>query len=168
MAKKNKYADAKQRRKAGGFVAMPYAVIRSPQFVRLSPYGVKLLCDMLAQLRGQNNGDLCASWTLMKLRGWRSKDTLSKSIQELRKGGWIETTRQGGRHKATLYAVSFFAIEYCNGKLDVSPTGSPSGAWRKEEALHLLMKSKTVVRQPGQSLNDCPASRINADMVIVN
>jgi len=128
---KERYKNAKKRREGGQFVALPWAVLRSDEFAALSPFASKLLFDLLAQFNGGNNGDLCAAWRLMKVRGWRSKDSLWKGLSELRAGDWLETTRQGGRHVATLYAVSFYAIDYCGGKLDVKETGSPSGAWRK-------------------------------------
>ena len=44
---------------------------------------------------------------------------------------WLTLTRQGGRHKASLYAVSFFNIDYCRGKLDVGATASPGNGWRR-------------------------------------
>ena len=46
----------------------------------------------------------------MSKRGWKSKDTLSKALAELRDKDWIEVTRQGGRHSPSLYAVTFYAI----------------------------------------------------------
>jgi hypothetical protein len=66
---------------------------------------------------------------------------LSKALKELRGGNWIEVSRQGGRHKATLYAVTFYAIDYCKGKLDVSSTGSPRSTWRKHEPYSPMPKS---------------------------
>lgn len=49
-----------------GFVALPYSVLNSPLFVALSPYAVKLLIDVAAQYRGDNNGDLSIAWKLME------------------------------------------------------------------------------------------------------
>jgi hypothetical protein len=112
-------------------VPLPIHVLQSQELASLRPKAVKLLVDLLAQHRRENNGDLCASWTLMRKRGWRSKETLSGALAELREKGWLTLTRQGGRHKASLYAVSFFSIDYCGGKLDVDATASPSNAWRR-------------------------------------
>jgi hypothetical protein len=144
-----------------------------------------LLLDLLAQFNGYNNGDLCAAWRLMKRRGWRSKDSLWKALGELRAENWLEVTRQGGKHVASLYALSFFAIDECGGKLDVRATGRPSGAWRKrppllpilraqtespatqamseprEVAIAYLPKEKLLPRLTGQSSENCPAMRTN-------
>lgn len=120
----------REKRESGGFVALAFCVLRSRGYAELSPHAVKLLNDLLAQYTGNNNGDLCCAWTLMEKRGWRSKSTLSKARKELLDGAWIEVTRQGGRHQATLYALTFFSIDECGGKLDVSSTHSPKGSWR--------------------------------------
>lgn len=126
-----------KRRGGGGYVALPHAVIRSQEWAELSPFAVKLMMDMLSQYKGDNNGDLAMYWSKMhRERGWKSKETLFKSLAELRNAGWLELTRIGMRNKTpALYAVTFYAIDYCGGKLEVSPTGSPSGAWRRPEAV---------------------------------
>lgn len=91
--------------------------------------------DLVAQYKGDNNGDLCAAWTLMKKRGWRSRDTLSKARRELLKAEWIIVTRQGGRHLPTLFALTFFAVDECGGKLDMKPTHTPPSNWRNHEPM---------------------------------
>jgi len=133
MSGKNRYKNAAEKREAGGYVPMAYIVLRSLSFIRLTPYAVKLLMDLLAQYKGDNNGDFCAAWTLMKKRGWRSKATLAKAIKELLAGEWIELARQGGRHKASLYAVTFLAVDHCKGKLDIADTHGPKSLWRRHE-----------------------------------
>ena len=143
---KNRFKNAQAKREGGGFVPLPFAVIRSQSYAGLSAHAVKLLNDCLAQYKGDNNGDLCAAWTLMRPRGWKSKETLNNALKELLSGEWLEVTRQGGRHKATLYAITFYAIDYCNGKLDVSATNSPRGSWKKNEPLPPLPKLKVVPR----------------------
>jgi len=131
-------------------VPLPYVVLRSASWALLSGHAVKLLTDLLAQYRGDNNGDLAAAWTIMAARGWRSRDTLYKALTALLDGGWIIVSRQGGRHQATLYAVTFFAIDDCKGKLDINATGSPSGEWKKNEPLPVLPKLRVVSRPPCQ------------------
>jgi hypothetical protein len=110
---------------------MPHAVIRSKELAVLSPYALKLLLDLLAQYRGKNNGDLCAAWTVMRERGWRSKATLQKALKELLANEWIEVSRQGGRNLASLYAVTFFAVNDCGGKHALKPTQYPKGLWQR-------------------------------------
>jgi hypothetical protein len=131
MSARDRYKDAKAAREPGQFAPIPSICLRSPEFARLSPYAVKLMFDLLSQYNGNNNGDLCAAWTLMRPRGWRSKSTLQKALRELCDTGWLLLTRQGGRHTASLYAVTFYKIHECKGKLDVSATSAPLSTWRK-------------------------------------
>ncbi len=146
---KNRFKEAQAKREGGGFVPLPFVVIRSYSFTLLSAHAVKLLNDLLAQYRGNNNGDLSAAWTLMQPRGWKSKDTLNKALKELLAREWLEVTRQGGRHKATLYGLTFYAIDDCKGKLDVRATSSPRGTWKGNEPLPPMPKLKVVPRLTG-------------------
>jgi hypothetical protein len=124
----------KGRQESDCFFALPRRIIRGPEYARLSAHAVKLLVDLGAQYYGSNNGDLCASWTLMRERGWRSKATLHRAIKELRTANWIVVARQGGRNKPSLYALTFRRINECNGKLDI------------DEPLLPLTHGKTVIR----------------------
>lgn len=128
----------KGRREAGSYVTLPHAVLEHENFVRLHPRAVKLLLDLYAQYRGHNNGDLCAAFTVMKERGWKSKSQLQKAKEELLAKGWLVVARQGGRNKSTLYAVTFQAIDECGGKLDIGPTNTPPGNWKQ-----LVSENKT-------------------------
>ena len=128
---KKLFKGAKDKRDSGAFVSVPLAVLNSQAYVQSSPYARMLLFDLFAQYRGNNNGDLCAAWKFMKARGWHSETTLSKAKQELMKLGLIVETRKGARpNKASLYAVTWYALDHCNGKLDISPNGFPRGAYR--------------------------------------
>lgn len=118
-----------ERREGGAWFPLPMVVLRSEAFCRISTHALKLLFDLLSQYSGKNNGDFSAAWTLMRPRGWKSKDTLNKALHELTDSGWIMKTRQGGRNLTTLYAVTFFAIDECKGKLDVRATRTPPGSW---------------------------------------
>jgi hypothetical protein len=166
--KKQRYKDHALRREAGGYVPLPHVVIRSEEFSSLSPFAVKALLDLLAQYRGDNNGDLCAAWTLMRLRGWRSKDSLAKGLTELRDACFLIVTRQGGKHRATLFGISFYSIDFCGGKLDLkAPTRVFMGTWhRKAVPLSTAdAPSKPAIplpRRSGQLSNDCPAGRVNS------
>ena len=121
----------KGRRETGGFIALPHRVIRHSKFICLSPRAVKLLLDFSAQFTGNNNGDLTAAWTVMQLRGWTSRDQLFKAQRELEETGFILRTRQGGRHLCNLFAITFYAIDDCDGKLEVEATRAPPGDWMK-------------------------------------
>jgi hypothetical protein len=88
------------------------------------------LIDLLAQFRGYNNGDLAATLNMMQERGWNSSDQLNKAKKELVGRDIIWVTRQGGRNKACLYAVTFFPIDECKGKLDVASTRTAPVNWK--------------------------------------
>lgn len=119
------------RAESGTHLALPHAVLNSPAFHGLSSHAVRLLCDLGAQYRGFNNGDLCATWSMMAARGWKSRDTLAKALRELVETGMIEQTRQGGKNLCSLYALTWKSIDECKGKLDVSPTRVASNLWRQ-------------------------------------
>lgn len=121
---------SKGRSDFGSFVAMPHRVLECEPYTRLSAKAVKLMIDLFAQFRGSNNGDLGMAWTVMKKRGWRSRDTLNKACKELVQNGFIVRTRQGGRHQCNLYAITWLAIDECGGKLDCAPTKVALGWWK--------------------------------------
>lgn len=150
------------RREEGSFVALPHQLLNCPNYLSLSAHAVKLLIDIYAQYKGTNNGDLAATWSMMKERGWRSRDTLSKALRELEVYGMIERTRQGGEGKAgrkatTLWAVTWKPVDECGGKLDIGAR-PPSSRWRQAAELSLL-KPKEKTRRPTRRASrfDTPA-----------
>ncbi len=134
-----------ERGEAGGFVSFYHCVLASQAVINLSAYGTKLLVDLLSQYKGNNNGDLCAPYSILQKRGWCSKGTLSRAIKELLKAGLIEISRQGGRHQCSLFAFTFYAVDECKGKLDIAATSTPKSLWRKHEPvpdIKTLQKAK--------------------------
>src|SRR5215471_7796261 len=130
-------APSKRKARAGrvySFSMLIHDWFRSPEYAELHPRAVKLLIDLYCQYNGHNNGDLCASWSLMAKLGWRSKDTLQKAMKELLERGWLSITRRGDRRKPNLYALSFLKVDECNGKLDVHATVAPLHTWKRPEA----------------------------------
>lgn len=128
------------RKFSGGFAALPYHIFRANCTTRkpaavssLSHSAFHLLINLASQLNGKNNGDLSAAPKIMALYGWSSKGTLATALAELRERGFIELTRQGGRNKCNLYAVTWLAIDECKGKLDIGETRVPSNLWKKEK-----------------------------------
>ncbi len=120
----------KGRRESGSFIAVPKLILESDEYACLSAQAVKLLLDVFAQFNGRNNGALSASWSVMRQRGWRSRDTLGRALRQLVERQWLVLTRQGGRMWCSLYAVSWKPINDCDGKLDVSATRVASMAWQ--------------------------------------
>ena len=109
--------NAKGRRKTAPFVGIPKAVLATDKYAQLSGWDVKLLLDIVSQYNGRNNGDLAAIWSDsetfqgMSSRGWRSKGTLYRSVQNLINAGFIQVTRRGGQHKPTLYAITWEPVD---------------------------------------------------------
>ena len=126
------YSKAKGRKENGQFMAIPHTCLRHENFTRLTPKARMLFTDLLVQYNGNNNGDFTAAFSILKKRGWRSKETVFLAIDELLHYGWIIRTRIGGFYKqANLYAITLHPIDECGGKLDVDPTIVASGAWKK-------------------------------------
>ena len=121
---------AKGRKDRDRFTGVPHKVMKTRKYISLNTHAKSLLFELAFQYNGHNNGDLSTSWTLMKERGFRSKSTLSNAIKQLAGVEFIQMTRAGGRNKCTLYALTWEAIDECNGKLDVQETYKPAGTWR--------------------------------------
>lgn len=121
---------AKGRLTSGTFFLIPTEVLNSPAYISLSRKSRALLIDLGAQARGNNNGDISATYTMLRRRGWTSKETLSRAIAELLDRGLIQQTRQGYLGRCSLYAFTWRGIDECKGKLDVRADPVASGLWR--------------------------------------
>jgi hypothetical protein len=133
----------KGRQTTKSFVMFPHDVMDHEKFRTLSPRASKLLLDIASQFRGNNNGDLCAPFKQMKKRGWRSSDQLNKAKKELVEKGFLLVSRQGGLNKPTLYAITWFAIHECSGKLDIKATTTPPRNWRLSQSVSRTTECKT-------------------------
>lgn len=124
---------AKGRKSKHSFLRLIHPMLDHPNFVTLSPRAVKLLIDIASQYRGTNNGDLCATYSVLRQRGWTSNDQIQKGLKELIDRGWLIKTRQGYRPKvASLYAISWERIDDCGGKLEVPATKTPPNDWKQD------------------------------------
>lgn len=132
MSRKNeRWKSAKLKADGGTFVRLPLSVLNSRAYLDASPHARVLLIDLAMQYRGDNNGDLCAAWKLMKPRGWRSEATLNKAKKELLVLGLIVETRKGARpNKASLYALTWCDLDPCGGKLEMTTRSFPRGAYK--------------------------------------
>jgi hypothetical protein len=120
-------------RKAGGpkFAAFPALMLNHPNFAALSPRAKALLFPLAAQYNGRNNGDLCASFSVMRSHGWTSNDQLKKALRELLASGFLIQTRQGRRpNLASLYALSWRPIDECAGKHELAATVTAPNSWK--------------------------------------
>ncbi len=123
-------AKAKGRRETGRFAGIPHVVMKHPDYIGLSYPAKSLLFELALQYNGYNNGNLTAAWSVMLKRGWRSKSTLSRALDELKSKNLISLTRSGWfanpGSRCALYALTWQAIDDCQGKqLEISATIRP-------------------------------------------
>ena len=130
MNKKNRSRTA-NRTESGSFLQVPHELLNSVAYLSLSPIAVKCLFDIYSEYKGSNNGDLSCTIKVMKKRGWKSKSQLDKARKELLEKGFIVLTRQGGKNKCSLYAVTWKPINECAGKLDRQADIVSLGWWKQ-------------------------------------
>lgn len=170
------YGKAKNRRSAGAFAPIPVSVLNHPNFTNLSPKAVKLLMDVVAQVRFKtggpvNNGDLAITWTILELRGWVSRETLRNAKAELEYYEFITQTRQGGRHRCSLFAVTWWSIDECDGKLDVKMTAVAPNSWQSVKTKY-VPQPRRKMRQGNTSRDTMirfvnPDSRVNRQFTVL-
>jgi len=120
---------------SGPWVPVPLELIRSRAFAQLSPHAAKLFFDLAAQLdrNAKGNGDLSATAQFLKARGWSSMSTLSAALEELLGAGLVAKTRQGGRRRCSLFALTPWPLDCDLSKLDVKPGSYGAADWTKGE-----------------------------------
>lgn len=147
MARSEKRRARQKGRTNGGFIILPHSVLRSVEFGRLSPKAVKLLIELAGLYNGQNNGDLSCAYSVLKDRGWRSAGTLALAIQELRDTRFLIVTRHGGKHRCSLYAITWWPVDECRGKLEVSPENVASNVWKNNSGTQISEQSAHISDQ---------------------
>jgi len=99
-------------RDAGGFVALPWSVLDSPAYARLSHPARSLLLEFARQFVRDNNGRLLCSMRHLRRRGWTSADVVTRAKRELLNAGFIFETVMGLRpNKASWYAVTWLTLD---------------------------------------------------------
>jgi hypothetical protein len=138
------------RRESGTFTLIPHAVQDSENWKRASAPAIRLLCDLARQFNGKNNGNLCASRSILRPRGWTSPEVITWATRELLHFGFIALTQRGGLHKGpSLYALTWHAIDDCKGKHGCAATVTASGAWKDAKPDFIRPKRKrSPVRDP--------------------
>ena len=138
MAKKNRRGVSSWGDVDGGqaFV-IPYTLLRHQNFTRLSPKACKLALDLGRQYSGFNNGYLSAALSILQPIGWRSEATIREAVDECLHYGIIQKTRQGGRNRCNLFALTWWRIHEKKGKpLDVHATMQPHNDWKDERPIY--------------------------------
>jgi hypothetical protein len=119
------------------WLPLPLKLICSRGFAELSGLATKLFFDAASMLgaNGYGNGDICLTYALLQKRGWRSKASLAGSIKELIDSELLIVTRQGGRRRCSLYALTPWPI-YCDQKkLDVGRAAYSVNDWAQDPKL---------------------------------
>ena len=103
-------------RDAGGFVALPWSVLDSPAYARLSHPARALLLELARQFVRDNNGKLLLSAAYLAKRGWKSADVITRAKRELLAAGFIFETVKGQRpNRASWYAVTWRTLDKLPG-----------------------------------------------------
>lgn len=150
----------KGRRESGAFGRWPHACAVHPSYSRLTIPARALLLDLIGQFNGFNNGNLTTAFTVLKPMGWKSRTTVDKACGELEKAGWIVRTRQGGKNRCNLYALTYAGIDRCpdesgNHKLDVPPNPVALGFWK--EGRNPWLEREQTQRPKGNGLISKPS-----------
>ena len=156
MSSKKKWKAAAASRDAGGFVAMPWAVLDSAAYQALGHPAKALLMEFARQYVRDNNGRLLASMAYLKERGWRSNDVISRAKKELIEAGFIHETAKGQRpSKASWYAVTWAALDRIPGYDTGAAETFQRGAYRLNAPLaptpRPTSKAKAMTKTPAIS-----------------
>ncbi|MBF8766021.1 hypothetical protein IR009_12385 [Pseudomonas putida] len=113
-----------------GAYMIPRLLGEHPDFTTMTGSEMRVFMLLLSQYRGNNNGDLAATHSMMEERGGMAKATLAASLQGLQERKLIVRTRTNmkGREGArcALYALTWLRIHECPGRqLEVGPTPGP-------------------------------------------
>jgi hypothetical protein len=90
------------------YVSFKSLVYNSPAFRTLPSSALKLWVDLRIQFRGGNNGNISASMSTLRHRGWRSPETLNRALWELLKRGLLRRMREGKPGPLRLCALFSF------------------------------------------------------------
>lgn len=129
---RNKATKGDTGRDGGGFVALPWAVLDSPAYARLSHPARALLLELARQFVRDNNGRLLASSAYLSKRGWKSVDVITRAKRELIEAGFIHETVKGHRpNKASWYAVTWRTLDRLPGYDPGAMENFDRGLYRK-------------------------------------
>ncbi|ADU36938.1 hypothetical protein [Variovorax paradoxus] len=107
------------------FVAVPKAILLSPEWQALPPNAVRLALDLMVHYTGKNNGRLCPAFVVMQRQGWRSETTLIKAKRALLECSFVVHTRQGhAPHTTDWIAFTWWRLDW-EKSMDIEPRGFP-------------------------------------------
>ncbi len=133
---RDKRSKGDSSRVGGGFVALPWDVMDSPAYARLSHPARSLLMELARQYVRDNNGRLLASGAYLAKRGWKGNDTAPRAKKELIEAGFIHETVKGHRpNKASWYAITWYTLDRHPGYDPGTVETFERGAYRKNASL---------------------------------
>ena len=97
------------KRKAKPFIALDISTTRTEEWKKLSASEKVIYLYIKRNYNGFNNGDIPFAYS--EVKGEFAPATISKSLKELERVGWIEKTRAGGLCKQR----SLFKLTECFG-----------------------------------------------------
>jgi hypothetical protein len=120
-----------KKRSTASFVALPKYLINSRKYQELKGNSIKLLTQIAEQYNGSNNGDLQASFSVLKHKGWKSSETLDRALKELVESGFLVKTRQGHfPNICSLFGVTWQPIDKSDKYDNSSLIGQVLGWWK--------------------------------------
>ena len=124
------YKRSKDKRDGDRYIALPHVVIDSPSFRALGFAARCLLIDISRQYTGSNNGRLVACTKYLRPMGWKSNDTVSRGLGELKDAGLLIETRMGMRpNRAAWFALGWYALDVSDG-LDIEAKDYRTGQYK--------------------------------------
>ena len=130
-------------RDSGPFIALPWQVTDSANYIGLSHPAKALLMEMARQYVRDNNGRLLASRAYLSKRGWKSADTIGRALRELIAARLIHQTVQGHFPKtASWYAVTWRTLDRLPGFDAGAADSFERGAYAKQPLKNASLKPR--------------------------
>src|SRR3569833_4094263 len=123
------WAMARGRRDSHTYVQFQHRMLRDRRLLSLSGRACHALLYLASQYKGYNNGDLSIAWSIARTIGDRSNGNQRAGVIELLDAGFVIQTRLGGRNRCALFALTWFGIGECGGKLDIPASPVPPNDW---------------------------------------
>src|SRR5450432_2851993 len=141
MGRTTRYVDPN-----GGHVRLYWTLLDTPAYLALGWTARALYVDLRRKLMGTNNGNIEATLSTLKHRGWKSSATLNYALKELIAVGLIAQTRQGGiaymSKQCSLYRFTDCEV-FEQPKIDVAAIKATNDYRRFDK----LSVAKAVVRE---------------------
>ncbi len=124
---------SKDKRDGDRYMALPHVVIDSAVYRSLSHPARSLLIDIARQYTGNNNGKLVACAKYLRPLGWKSNDTVTRALMELKDTELLIETRLGMRpNRAAWFALGWYALDPIDG-MDLEARHFRRGQYRIAE-----------------------------------